>query len=307
MQADLTQAKMMTDFTSLQQLRASAKNAPNESAAEMAKQFESVFTQMVIKSMRKANETLFQSDLLSSHSMSFYQDMFDQQLSLELSTGKGLGLAEVLMEQLNQYGTGSEESKTKALTPTADPKQNAHTDASGDAKSTEAKAITQDKGLTAFGSPSEFLKALSPIAKDVASVLGVDHKVLLAQAALETGWGKKIIKRADGTSSFNLFNIKALGNWPEDKRAMVSTLEYKNGVGKHEQAPFRTYGDFKESFMDYMNLIKNNQRYQNAIKNVSDPKTYLNELQKAGYATDPSYSDKIFNLLNGDTMKAFFK
>jgi flagellar protein FlgJ len=142
-----------------------------------------------------------------------------------------------------------------------------------------------------FESPEEFVSSLLPLATDIATELGVDPKVLLAQAALETGWGKHIIK--DGSESTNnLFNIKADKRWDGD-RAQVNTLEYRDGLAQQEKAQFRSYDSYEQSFRDYADFLKNSPRYQQALEVAADPRQYLQQLQAAGYATDPAYADKI--------------
>lgn len=152
------------------------------------------------------------------------------------------------------------------------------------------------------GTPERFVEQLYPHAEKAAEVLGVNPEVLLAQAALETGWGKKLIRKNDGELSFNLFNIKATKHWNGD-HVTVPTLEYRNGVAVKEHAAFRAYQNPHESFLDYVELINQNPRYQNAVQNADDPKRYVRELERAGYATDPKYAEKIINIMNSDSMK----
>ena len=137
-----------------------------------------------------------------------------------------------------------------------------------------------------------------PIAEKVAGELGVDPKVLLAQAALETGWGKHVIQQGSD-SSYNLFNIKADSRW-QGEQVQVSTLEYRDGVAQREQAAFRSYGSYEESFNDYVSFLKNSPRYQNALQQAANPFAYVDALQQAGYATDPEYSNKISRIYSGE-------
>jgi flagellar protein FlgJ len=140
-----------------------------------------------------------------------------------------------------------------------------------------------------------FMSQLLPHAQQAASELGVDANVLLAQAVLETGWGKSVIKNSQGDSSFNLFNIKADKSW-QGKQARVSTLEFDGGVARKEMAGFRSYESYKQSFDDYVSFIKSNPRYSSALKMAENPERYVHELQKAGYATDPNYAEKVLNI-----------
>ena len=160
----------------------------------------------------------------------------------------------------------------------------------------------QKQEYAKFRSAEQFVTTLWPLAVQSAQQLGLDPKVLLAQAALETGWGKFILANADGQSSHNLFNIKSDERWQGDKIA-VTTLEYKDGIAQRERATFRMYPSFQASFNDYVDFIKTNQRYREALNQTADPMFYTNELQKAGYATDPRYAEKVMGVVNSDPMK----
>ena len=146
-------------------------------------------------------------------------------------------------------------------------------------------------GKAAFSSPEEFVATMLPMAQSAADKIGVDAHYLVAQAALETGWGKSIIRQQDGSSSHNLFGIKA-ADWQGDS-ARVLTTEYVDGKQVKESASFRAYGSFEQSFNDYVNFLQNNDRYDNALDSAANPKRFVSELQRAGYATDPQYANKI--------------
>lgn len=148
-------------------------------------------------------------------------------------------------------------------------------------------------GKSAFRSAEDFVTTLLPMAEQAAQRIGVEPRYLVAQAALETGWGKSIIRQGDGSSSHNLFGIKAHGGWEGDS-ARVVTTEYHGGKAVRESANFRTYDSFAQSFEDYVSFLENNPRYQEALK-VADanPEAFVRGLQKAGYATDPQYARKI--------------
>ena len=147
-----------------------------------------------------------------------------------------------------------------------------------------------------FDSPQAFVTHMAPYARRTANVLGVDPAVLIAQAALETGWGKKVISNAAGNSN-NLFNIKADPSWKGDKMA-TQTLEYHQGIAVQERAAFRSYDSFDESFNDYAQFLKQNPRYSVALENTQDPKAFIDEIHKAGYATDPRYSEKVMRVFD---------
>lgn len=146
-------------------------------------------------------------------------------------------------------------------------------------------------GKAAFSSPQEFVATMLPMAKAAAEKIGVDANYLVAQAALETGWGKSIIRQQDGSSSHNLFGIKA-ADW-QGESARVLTTEYVDGKPSKESASFRAYGSFEQSFNDYVSFLQNNERYDNALDSAANPKTFVRELQRAGYATDPQYANKV--------------
>ena len=140
-----------------------------------------------------------------------------------------------------------------------------------------------------------------PYAREGAARLGVEPEVLVAQAALETGWGQKVIRHADGRSSFNLFGIKADAQW-DGERVTVSTLEYKDGVASRQRAAFRSYDSLAESVSDYVNFLRTNPRYQSALSQASDPEAFLSGLKDAGYATDPDYVGKISAIMKRDSL-----
>ncbi len=147
-------------------------------------------------------------------------------------------------------------------------------------------------GKAAFKSADEFISTMLPMAQEAAAKIGVDPAYLVAQAALETGWGKSIIRDSDGSSSHNLFGIKAAGGWDGDSARAVTT-EYKGGQAVKEAAAFRSYDSFQESFNDYVSFLQNNDRYDNALDKTANPKQFVRELQQAGYATDPQYANKV--------------
>ncbi|MFJ4197581.1 flagellar assembly peptidoglycan hydrolase FlgJ [Pseudomonas sp. NPDC089534] len=144
----------------------------------------------------------------------------------------------------------------------------------------------------AFSDADEFVNTMLPMAKEAAARIGVDPRYLVAQAALETGWGKSVMRAQDGSSSHNLFGIKASGNWKGDS-ARAITSEFRNGQMVKETAEFRSYASYKDSFHDLVTLLQSNNRYQEVLKSADNPEQFVRELQKAGYATDPNYATKI--------------
>ncbi len=152
-------------------------------------------------------------------------------------------------------------------------------------------------GNATFDSPQSFIDALKPHAERIAKEAGINPDVLMAQAALETGWGRRLVPGKHGGSSNNLFNIKADTRWSGDK-SHVSTLEFDGEVARKERAAFRSYANVEQSLQDYVDFIKEHPRYQQALQVADDPAQYAEALQSAGYATDPQYAQKIQSVLN---------
>lgn len=151
-------------------------------------------------------------------------------------------------------------------------------------------------------SPQEFVRRLYPLAERAAERIGVDPRMLLAQSALETGWGRRLITRPDGASTHNLFGIKADERW-SGARANVNTTEYEDGVVRLEKAAFRSYNSFEDSFNDYVDFLEGNPRYREALNNTHDAESFARHLQEAGYATDPVYARKLTRVMHSNTMK----
>ena len=144
----------------------------------------------------------------------------------------------------------------------------------------------------AFADSDAFVETMLPMAEQAAKRIGIDPRYLVAQAALETGWGKSVMRNADGSSSHNLFGIKATGSW-QGGEARAITSEFRNGAFVKETAAFRSYNSYQESFHDLVTLLQSNSRYQDAVNAADKPEQFVRELQKAGYATDPNYASKI--------------
>ncbi len=290
----MRQVDVYNDFNGLAQLKTGARQQSSEAIKEVARHFESLFINMALKSMRSAK---LSDGILDNRQSEFYRDMYDQQMSLHLSGEPGIGLADMIVRQLSpadqpvkaQYGLEDYRAR-----PAFRPIQHKPGQApNAPQQKPEAVAVQAQEKMT-FESPEAFIRGLMPQAQAAAKQLGVEPEVLLAQAALETGWGKAVIKQVD-RSSYNLFNIKATSKWSGQKM-QKSTLEFVDGVGRQEKAYFRAYDSFAESFADYVNLIQNNQRYAEAVKAVKKPAAYMQALQQGGYATDPQYADKVMRI-----------
>ena len=258
------------DFRSLDALKRGAQAQDPQALREAARQFESLFARMMISSMRAAS---FGDSLFSSDQHEFYQSMFDDQLAVELTRGRGLGLADMLVEQLTRAGLVATPSAPETQQPADGTQQAAH-------------------GTWRPSSREEFARELWPHAEQAASELGVDPRLLVAHAALETGWGQSIPQAADGSCSFNLFGIKAGRQW-EGPAVGVPTLEFENGLPVRRVERFRAYASAAESFADYVSLIRGNPRYADALGCGGDAAAFASALQRGGYATDPDYAGKL--------------
>jgi flagellar protein FlgJ len=165
-------------------------------------------------------------------------------------------------------------------------------------KGTQSSSVTNNM---TFDSPESFVRQLWSMAEKAAKKIGVRPEVILSQAALETGWGKHVIAKTDHASSHNLFNIKADARW-EGEATSIGTVEYRNGIAVKEQAKFRVYASYQDSFNDYIHFLQTQPRYQEALQNTADPEAFIEGLHKAGYATDPAYADKVKRIMNSDTL-----
>lgn len=310
MTTKLADAQNFLDINGLNSIRQQSNSddkASKEQALQTAaKQFEAIFMQMLLKSMRKAEEVLESDSPFNSESTKFYRDMHDQQMSLELSNNGSLGLSDLIVRQLG----GDSEN----FTPKSQFKANVFQGVEETAKNNDLQLpsrrqfpdlVTQtNSDLTSkkstednkFEQPKDFVTALTEPAKYVEKKLNIPFEVVIAQAALETGWGQKVIKTEQGESSNNLFNIKADSRWAGDK-THKETLEYEQGAMVKKREPFRVYENISESINDYINFLSKNERYQGALKQVDNVEQFLQGLQGAGYATDPNYANKIMGTL----------
>ncbi len=278
-----------TDINGLSQLKHQLKNNSEDSIKEVAKQFESVFVNMMLKSMRQVQ---LAEGILDNRQSEFFREMYDQQLSVHLSGEQGIGLSAVIERQLKGL------DHVKGLDPIKIQDYPRRTYLRNMESTAPVQVEPQPETVQPIhlkNHPDQFIDQLKPAAKLAAAELNVDPGVLLAQAALETGWGRFVIKNSDGSSSHNLFNIKAHNGW-KGKTAETETIEYKQGVPQQEKSRFRSYASFQQSFADYVNFIQSNPRYQTALTVSEDPKKYITELQRAGYATDPNYARKVNTL-----------
>ena len=295
----LEQSRNVHDLKGLDDLRRAAQAGDDKALDEAAKQFEAIFVRMMLKSMRDAQDVLADEDSpFNSQQVKFYRDMHDQQLATDLATNGSLGLADIIVKQLGQ----NVEGYTPASILRDDGNLSSINREQIKALENIQKQVLGPVSLPgnkqpAFANAEEFVAALLPHAEKAASQLGLDPKALVAQAAVETGWGQQMIHMSSGQNSHNLFGIKADSRWQGDK-AVVGTLEYQQGVAKPKKAAFRAYESFADAMQDYVQFVRDNPRYSKAVEQAADSRNYFNALQQAGYATDPNYSDKILQVLN---------
>ncbi|AJF00849.2 flagellar assembly peptidoglycan hydrolase FlgJ [Pandoraea apista] len=275
---DLTQ-RATYDMQGLTALRAAAHQQTPQATQQAAKQFEAVFTQMMMKSMREATMS---GGLLGSDQEKMFNGMLDDQLAQQLASHKGIGLADLMLKQLANTGT--------TLPPAAVGRQ----------QSLQGRAFnTADAIGVADGAPAaagEFVDRMATAAQNASAQSGIPARFMLSQAALESGWGKREIRRSDGSTSFNVFGIKAGKNWT-GPTVEVATTEYVNGQPRKVMAKFRAYRSYDEAFNDYANLISNNPRYASVVASANDAASFATNLQRAGYATDPQYASKLMKIM----------
>ncbi len=263
-----------------------AKSNDPKALKAAAQQFEAVFLQMVLKSMRDATpkEGLFDND-----QSRMYESFLDQQLSQVMASKRGVGLAQVIERQLQRIAVSSEQGDLPESFPLTPPAKSYPLPGAGAASAVPQRLTFPEPANS--GEPRDFVSRLWPAAVDASAQTGVPPQFMLAQAALETGWGRSEPRRADGSPSFNLFGIKAGATWT-GPTVEASTLEVVEGIAQRRTERFRAYGSYEESFADYARLLSGNPRYA-AVVGSDDINTFANGLQRAGYATDPLYAKKL--------------
>lgn len=325
--ADDITSRFAFDVQSVGRLRNQAKTDLAGGARAAAQQFEALFLNMMLKSMRDATpkEGLFDD----SNNHQLYSSMLDSQLAQSLSKGKGIGLADMMLRQMQRQGVIPKNTVDVSGNVSGDKKVSGDNALGGrverqllPARNKEAVvggkpalekilseiAVSPDMFLKAdskagFSDAADFANTLWPFAADAGKALGVPAQFLLGQAALESAWGKREIRDALGNNSFNLFGIKAGKGW---RGAVVEALttEYVNGAAQKKTELFRAYDSYAESFKDYASLLRNNPRYGALFANDHvDATKFARALQQAGYATDPMYADKLVRVINSATLR----
>ena len=258
-----------TTYTDLNGLAALKRDPDSPQAIKaVAEQVEAMFLQMMLKSMRDASA----SEDPDGNEMGMYQDMFDKQVALTISQHADLGIGRLLKRQI-----------------------------SGKPAPSLPKSAAETGSIAA--TPAEFVNRMMPSIKTAAGSLGVNPMGLMAQAALETGWGQRMPRNADGSPSYNMFGIKAGEGWSGPK-AIADSMEVTNGVAAPKRTAFRSYGSIEESVNDFAALLKNSPRYKDALAAGANASAYVARIGNSGYATDPEYGNKLNEILHGDALQS---
>ncbi|ALB62404.1 Flagellar protein FlgJ [peptidoglycan hydrolase] [Cronobacter condimenti 1330] len=297
----LTDSKLLSsaafDAQSLNDLKAKAGKDPNGNLKSVARQVEGMFVQMMLKSMREA---LPKDGMFSSDQTRLYTSMYDQQIAQQMTAGKGLGLADMMVKQMGGDPSAAAEPAQAQTTSQVPMKFDIDT-----MNSYRNQAITQIVRQAMPKAPSneeplsgdskDFLAQLSLPAKLASQQSGVPHHLILAQAALESGWGQRQIRKENGEPSFNIFGVKATSSW-KGPVTEITTTEYENGEAKKVKAKFRVYGSYLEALSDYVGMLTRNPRYA-AVTSAGSAEEGAQALQAAGYATDPNYARKLTSMI----------
>lgn len=268
---DRVTASLAADSQALERLRYQARQQPEAALRAAARQFETVFLDMMLKAMREATP---QDGWFDSEQSKLFTGMLDQQLAQVLSA-RGIGLAEVMVRQ---------------LMPSAPPQ--GVMPAMSDARAGNVPALPSPYRAEL---QQGFVARMRPYAEAASRSTGIPAHLIVAQAALESGWGQREIKLADGRNSHNLFGIKAGADW-QGAVAEVTTTEYRGGVAHKRIERFRAYASYAEAFDDYAVLLRSHARYAGVL-GQSRPESFALALQQAGYATDPHYADKLLGVI----------
>jgi peptidoglycan hydrolase FlgJ len=284
---------LAADAQGIDALRAQAKHDPRGAVRETARQFEALLLNQMLKSMR---ETVGKDGMFDSEQTRMATSLMDQQLA-EVMSRRGIGLAEMLVRQLSP-AVDAPSSPLEAIAPSNSP---------GAVKPKWPALDPISTGpIPAIGNVQPhvraFVEALAPQAQAVSQESGIPARFLLGHAALESGWGRREIRGADGSRSFNLFGIKASAGW-QGATVDAVTTEYANGVAQKKIETFRAYGSFRESMRDYAQLLGSQARYAEVLKNTQDARAYARELQAAGYASDPGFASKLAGVIDGPSLR----
>jgi flagellar protein FlgJ len=254
-----------------------------------------MFVQMMLKSMREA---LPKDGIFSSDSTRMYTSLYDQQIAQQMTAGKGLGLADMMVQQMSGGQAPVAAGDQMQQVPMKFDPETINTYQSQAITQMVRKALPKapensDEPLS--GDSKDFLAQLSLPARLASEQSGVPHHLILAQAALESGWGQRQITRENGAPSFNIFGVKATPGW-KGPTTEITTTEYENGEAKKVKARFRVYSSYLEALSDYVSMLSRNPRYA-AVTTAATPEQGAQALQNAGYATDPKYAQKLTSMI----------
>ncbi|MFP4335300.1 MAG: flagellar assembly peptidoglycan hydrolase FlgJ [Wenzhouxiangella sp.] len=313
-----TQSTFFADTGGMAELRLAAQNNDPQATRETAQQFEALFIQLMLKSMRDAG---IKSELFNSSQMDRYMELYDRQIALDMARNGGIGLADEMVEQMQPAGQGPamvpeggfvvpprvDIRPPPAFVPAApdsaeEPARPAGTGRSGDTAAAAGATTTSPATAApargpAFEGREDFIANTLPLARRAAARLGVPAEAIVAQSALETGWGRHVMQRPDGTPAWAMFGIKAGPDW-DGETVTVTTLEIIDGQAVRERARFRAYPSPEAAINDYVDFLVSRPRYAEALQAGSDPSAFAVGLQRAGYATDPHYASKIEGLVD---------
>jgi flagellar protein FlgJ len=278
------------DAQALNGLKRDAASDPQGNLKQVAQQVEGMFVQMMLKSMRAA---LPKDGVLSSDQSRLYTSMYDQQIAQQMSQ-KGLGMADMMVRQMSN--ANAVPSETTGMSPMALDNEVLQTLPNQALEQMIRRAVPKAPAASPLSlNNGNFVARLSVPARVASQQSGIPHQLIVAQAALESGWGQREIPTANGSPSYNLFGIKAGSSW-SGPVTEVTTTEFEQGAAKKIKAQFRVYGSYVEAIADYVKLLTNNPRYAE-VANARSPEQAAHALQKAGYATDPQYANKLVSVI----------
>lgn len=291
-------ARFALDVQGVDNLKLQAKQASPDALKNAAQQFEAVFMNMLLKSMR---ETTSQDGMFDSEQTRMYTSMLDQQLAQNMAS-RGVGLADVMVRQLTLAQTAAAQAVAgetgglplnpeRALPLDGARAMPLNAPASPVSYPLAPGAVAQASGDVP-AHVGDFVQRMLPHAQSASVATGIPAQFMVSQAALETGWGRQAIRGADGADSHNLFGIKAGGGW-KGRTVEIVTTEYVGGKPVKQVDTFRAYDSYADAFKDYASLLRGNARYQNVIAQGGDAAGFAQGLQQAGYATDPAYARKL--------------
>ena len=303
---DLNAPRFVLDTRTTADLRQTLKDDPQAGLRQAARQFEGLLLQTMLKSMRDATP---QDGLLDNDQTRFFTAILDQQLAQNLAAKDALGFAKLIEQQLGRSMTPQDGDALNAVLgqfQQALSEQRAASSAAafaGGARRVGGNGGNGAGGGSADGADSgrEYVNRVLPYAVEAAKTLGVPPHFLVAHSALESGWGKSEIRRADGAPSYNVFGIKAGGGW-QGPTVEVQTTEYVDGVARSTREKFRVYGSYGEAFQDYARVLRGNSRFSGVL-GQQDGMQFARSLQQSGYATDPDYADKLGRIIGGATLR----